>query len=182
MVVDSLETLLQHGKRFGCLYIDPPWRYRNTRTRGAAVKHYPTMSQAELIALPVAQLAAPDSHLHLWTTTSFIFDAIALVEAWSFRYESLLIWHKPQMGLGNYWRISTEMLLLGVRGDCPFPPGVEISSCQHHSRLKHSEKPELFRQLIMQVSPGPYLELFARRDVPGWTVWGNEVAPLLAAD
>jgi N6-adenosine-specific RNA methylase IME4 len=46
-------------------------------------------------------------------------------------------------------------------------------------RLKHSQKPELFRQLIEQVSPGPYLELFARRDVPGWTVWGNEVEPIL---
>jgi N6-adenosine-specific RNA methylase IME4 len=56
----------------------------------------------------------------------------------------------------------------------------EISNVQTHSRLKHSQTPELFRQLIIQVSPGPYLELFARRDVPGWTVWGNEVEPELA--
>jgi N6-adenosine-specific RNA methylase IME4 len=24
---------------------------------------------------------------------------------------------------------------------------------------------------------GPYLELFARRERPGWTTWGDEIAP-----
>jgi N6-adenosine-specific RNA methylase IME4 len=41
---------------------------------------------------------------------------------------------------------------------------------------KHSEKPEAFQDLVEQVSPGPYLELFARRRRLGWDVWGNEVA------
>jgi len=181
MIVDSLDVLLQQGHQFGTLYIDPPWRYRNTRTRGAAIKHYPTMSLEEITALPVPQLSATNSHLHLWTTVSFLFEGIQLLRAWGFRDEGLMTWVKPTMGLGNYWRLSTEFLLLGVKGECPFPLGIEIADVQYHPRLKHSQKPELFRQLIIQVSPGPYLELFARRDVPGWTVWGNEVAPFIAA-
>ena len=42
-------------------------------------------------------------------------------------------------------------------------------------RREHSEKPELFQDLIERMSPGPRLELFARRQRLGWTVWGNEV-------
>ena len=32
-----------------------------------------------------------------------------------------------------------------------------------------------FLDLVEQVSPGPYLELFARRKRIGWDVWGDEV-------
>ncbi len=38
----------------------------------------------------------------------------------------------------------------------------------------HSKKPEAFLDLVEQVSPGPYLELFARRQRLGWDTWGNE--------
>ena len=38
----------------------------------------------------------------------------------------------------------------------------------------HSSKPEAFLDLVEQVSPGPYLELFARRQRLGWDTWGNE--------
>lgn len=41
-------------------------------------------------------------------------------------------------------------------------------------RGKHSAKPEAFLDLVEQVSPGPYLELFARRDRLGWDTWGDE--------
>jgi len=41
-------------------------------------------------------------------------------------------------------------------------------------RGRHSAKPEAFIDLVEQVSPGPYLELFARRQRLGWDTWGNE--------
>jgi N6-adenosine-specific RNA methylase IME4 len=134
MIADSLELLIQQGRQFGTIYVDPPWRYRDTNTRGAAAKHYRTMSLAEIAALPVAQLAAPNSHCHLWTTTSFLPEAQPILEAWGFRHESEMVWIKttkdgrPLLGMGHYWRIGTELLELGVKGECPFPPGVEIRS------------------------------------------------------
>ena len=67
-VAPSLAGLIDSGERFGTIYADPPWRYRNTRTRGAAENHYPRMSLEEIAALPVADLAAPVSQLWLWTT------------------------------------------------------------------------------------------------------------------
>jgi N6-adenosine-specific RNA methylase IME4 len=45
---------------------------------------------------------------------------------------------------------------------------------------RHSEKPEAAFVLIESVSPGPRLELFARRPSPGWTVWGNDVNAVLS--
>ena len=38
----------------------------------------------------------------------------------------------------------------------------------------HSAKPEAFLDLVERVSPGPYLEMFARRNRLGWDTWGDE--------
>jgi N6-adenosine-specific RNA methylase IME4 len=40
---------------------------------------------------------------------------------------------------------------------------------------EHSAKPEEVRRRIERLYGGPYLELFGRKLVPGWTVWGNEI-------
>ena len=40
---------------------------------------------------------------------------------------------------------------------------------------QHSAKPEGVRQRIERLYRGPYLELYARRNVSGWTTWGNEL-------
>lgn len=41
-------------------------------------------------------------------------------------------------------------------------------------RQAHSQKPEAFLDLVEQVSPGPYLEMFARRARFGWDYWGDQ--------
>jgi N6-adenosine-specific RNA methylase IME4 len=43
-------------------------------------------------------------------------------------------------------------------------------------RYRHSEKPSSAYDLIEARSRGPFLEMFAREERPGWTVWGNEIA------
>lgn len=172
-IVDSLAELKREGVRFGTIYADPPWAYNNEATRGAATDHYPTMSVEALCQLPVAELAATDCHLHLWTTNAFLFDSLRVLEAWGFEYKSACIWVKPQMGLGNYWRVSHEFCLLGVRGSAPFASH-DLMSWFQADRLAHSEKPPEMRARIEAVSQAPYLELFARRLTPGWTSLGNE--------
>lgn len=39
-------------------------------------------------------------------------------------------------------------------------------------RGAHSAKPGIFGDLVEKVSPGPYLELFARQPRLGWDSWG----------
>lgn len=173
--VDDLHTLIRSGRKFSCIYADPPWRYGNQGTRAATDNHYPTMTVEEIAALPIADLAAENAHLHLWTTNGFLFDCPAIFEAWGFTYSSCLVWCKPQMGLGNYWRLSHEFMLLAIRGDLPFRDR-SIRSWQEIPRGRHSAKPERIRELVQRVSPGPYLELFGRQAIGGWAVWGNQVS------
>ncbi len=78
--------------------------------------------------------------------------------------------------MGNYWRVSHELLLFGVRGSLPFRD-CSVRSWLQCRRTIHSQKPEAIRMLVERVSPGPYLELFGRAEVRemNWTVFGNEV-------
>ena len=161
-------------QRFACIYADPPWRYGNQGTRAATDDHYGTMSVDEICALPIADIAAEDAHLHLWTTNAFLFDAKRVMEAWGFEYKSCFVWVKPQMGIGNYWRVSHEFLLFGMRGDCPFGRRDQMSWAEL-PRGRHSAKPDAIRQRIEKVSPGPRIELFARDVTDGWSAWGNQL-------
>jgi N6-adenosine-specific RNA methylase IME4 len=171
----DLETALQNGWRYGTIYADPPWPYGNQATRASTDNHYETMSLEDIAALPIPELAADESHLHLWTTNGFLHEAIHLLEGWGFDFKSVFVWVKPQMGLGNYWRVSTEYLLLGVKGKKVFTTH-EHPNWLSADREKHSKKPEQIRKLIESVSPGPRLELFGREAHETWHVWGNEVS------
>ena len=97
-----------------------------------------------------------------------------LFERWGFEYKGILVWVKPGFGIGNYWRVAHEFLLLGVRGSAPFLDHRQLSWVIS-GRGEHSEKPEITRKLIELVSPGPYLELFGRKEVPGWMVLGDQI-------
>lgn len=173
--VKDLQRLIDQGLKFGTIYADPPWSYGNQATRAATDNHYDTMDVPAICELPVAELAADQSHLHLWTTNAFLFEAKTVMEAWGFDYKSVFVWCKPQMGIGNYWRVSHEFMLLGVRGGLTFADRSQMSWATI-DRGKHSAKPEAVRQRIELVSPGPYLEMFARRASDGWCAWGNEVS------
>lgn len=171
---DDLATFVKAGIRFGTIYADPAWKYGNQGTRAATNDHYETMTIDEICALPVKDLVADNAHLHLWTTNAFLFEAKAVMEAWGFTYKSVMLWCKPQMGIGNYWRVSHEFLLFGLRGDAPFRDRGQMSWVVA-DRLEHSQKPGIFRDKVQDVSHGPYLEMFARTTAPGWSSWGNQI-------
>jgi N6-adenosine-specific RNA methylase IME4/predicted transcriptional regulator len=172
--VGDLEELAASGQKFGTVYADPPWPYDNQVTRASTDNHYETKTVEWIAALPIAHLGASASHLHLWTTTSFLPTSFDIVKAWGFEFKSSFVWVKPQLGIGNYWRLAHEILILGVRGRSEFLDRAQRSWLEAE-RTKHSEKPEVIRQIIEKVSPGPRLELFARKITPGWYCWGNEI-------
>lgn len=184
---------------FATLVADPPWRYGNTSTRAAAQDHYDTLSIAQLCGgelLPDGTNLAEDvvrpkvadrAHLYLWTTAGHLPDAFKVMEAWGFTYKTYLVWVKPQMGMGNYFRVSTELVLFGVHGEMR-TRDMGIVNWFEARRGKHSAKPAKFYDLVAKASPGPYLEMFARCDAVnqlpgtcqcsrcgrGWEVWGNQ--------
>jgi N6-adenosine-specific RNA methylase IME4 len=183
------------------LVADPPWRYGNTATRASAQGHYDTLSIAQLCGeepLPdggnivqdvVLPKSASPGHLYLWTTAGHLPDAFSVMAAWGYTYKTYLIWAKPQMGMGNYFRVSTEIVLFGVRGDMR-TRDMGIKNWFEAKRGQHSAKPLEFYDIVSKASPGPYLEMFARCGVAagsqlpgtcqcsrcrlGWEVWGNQ--------
>ncbi len=182
---------------YATVMADPPWLERGGgQIKRGADRHYPLMATKDICALPVGEWAAPNAHLYLWVTNNFLEDGLGVLRAWGFRYITTVTWVKDRAGLGQYYRGKTEHVLFGVRGrlpyrtredgkraqgttviaapeevgglDCPLPSAIEAA------RTEHSVKPEIFRRTFELVSPGPYLEMFARRPAPGWDVWGNE--------
>lgn len=174
LTVKDLFQLIEQGKKYSTIYADPPWPYQNQATRSATSNHYSVSSIKDICALPVPELTTERAHLHLWTTNAFLFEAKKVMDTWGFEYKSAFVWVKPQMGIGNYWRLAHEFLLLGVKGNLVFKDHAQISWLEI-KRGKHSTKPEKLRYIIEKVSPGPYLELFARKASKGWTAWGNEI-------
>jgi N6-adenosine-specific RNA methylase IME4 len=151
-IVSDLDQLISEGKKFRTIYADPPWMYGNRGPRASADNHYRTMSADTIAALPVGKHAADNCHLHLWSTYDFLFQCLRIIEAWGFQYKTCFAWVKPEpvKELGNYWRVATELLLLGVRGS-----------------YKH----------VIEASPAPRLELFAQTnrepEIFGWGVGGK---------
>lgn len=164
-------------KTYGVIIADCPWKYSN-KQNGAAENHYPVMTDAEIMALQIP--AATDSVLFFWATWPMLPVAMKVIEAWGFSYISGFPWikmHKteemiPAYGTGYWVRGCSEMVLIARKGKPRAQCGGYIGLiCD---RMKHSRKPDSIYELA-EVHPGPYLEMFARRDRENWDHWGNEL-------
>jgi N6-adenosine-specific RNA methylase IME4 len=165
------------------VYADPPWSYRDSGVRGGVDHHYNTMTIADLRALHVGDIAAPDCALFMWATYPTLPDAFELMRSWGFKYKTLAFqWVKTYaksgrlfVGLGHWTRGNTEPCFLAVRGK---PKRVDRAVRQVVTAPvgRHSAKPAVVRDRIVQLMGDvPRVELFARERTRGWKVWGNEV-------
>jgi N6-adenosine-specific RNA methylase IME4 len=186
----AAEDLLSKGLgQFGTILADPPWQFTN-RTGKMAPEHkrlsrYSTMTLEEIMDLPVSQMALPQSHLYLWVPNALILEGLEVMKRWGFTYKTNLVWYKIRQdggpdgrGVGFYFRNVTELVLFGTRGSLrTLDPGRRQVNIITSRKREHSRKPDQLYEIIEQCSPGPYLELFARHCMPGWSQWGNEITP-----
>lgn len=176
------------AKRYRTLVADPPWRYNSKLEGLRGATDYPTMTQSELLTMPVGLWADDNAHLYLWTTDAFLVEAHQLARAWGFEPKNLITWVKgkertdvhreivgiaPTIGVGFYYRHATEHVLFCVRGSMPVinhdQPNVFFAP-----RGSHSEKPAAFYDIVERMSVGPYLDVFARKQRFNWETFGNE--------
>lgn len=162
---------------FDILYLDPPWRYDFAPQIERAIEdHYPTMSLEELkrIKLP----AAKNCLMLLWATAPKLEWAMELIKHWGFEYKTCSVWNKDNFGMGYWFRISHELLLVATKGKFSPPENsIRVNSVYTEKAGKHSKKPDFYYDLIEKQFPNhKYLELFARKKHNDkWTVWGNEI-------
>ena len=175
---------------FGAILVDPPWSFalRSMRsTSKSAHRHYPCMPLADIQAMPVADVAARDCALVMWTTAPFLQHAMATLASWGFTYKSAGAWAKQsptgsawQMGTGYTFRSAAEFYLLGTRG-APRRLSASVRNLVVAPIREHSRKPDQLRADVEAMYAGPFLEIFAREPAPGWTAWGNETTKFGAA-
>ena len=187
--IDELKAIVAHGWRFGVVLADPPWSFSNASGNGSAENHYQTMKQRDLEALPVDVLAADNCLLLLWTTWSQLPNAMELAVAWGFTFKSGLPWVKladdpfvdlcgdhaigsPAYGTGFWVRGCSEPLLICTKGTVDWRLS-DNSLGLISKRFEHSRKPDNVHDYAERF-PGPWLELFARRQRPGWVAWGDQ--------
>jgi N6-adenosine-specific RNA methylase IME4 len=147
--------------KFKTIVMDPPWDYEWLSLAGRAQPGYATMTHDELLALDVPAWADDDCHLYLWTTNNFMTRAVDLMAHWGFQHKTVLTWVKPKFGLGSYFRNSTEHVLFGVRGDL----GTRADNIATHFEAplgEHSEKPDIFYDIVERASYPLYGEVFQR--------------------
>jgi len=173
--------------KFRTLVVDPPWDYEWLSVGGASAPGYATMTHEQLLALDVARWAAEECHLYLWTTNNFITRAADLMAAWGFQHKTVLTWiktdkkGKPRIGLGTYFRNTTEHVLFGMKGSLR----TRVSDTPTHffSPIgRHSEKPETFYNIVRKESYLPAGEAFQRTPRSGFVSLFADTAALRAAE
>jgi N6-adenosine-specific RNA methylase IME4 len=191
--VADLIAMAEAGRRFKVIYGDPAWEFKVYSGKGkqrSADRYYDTSSLDAIKALPVAPLADDDCALFLWGVWPELPGALEVIKAWGFEYKTVgFLWVKTSgekveaikldgsglhWGMGYWTRANTEFCLLATKG-APLRLAEDVHQVIVAPVMGHSVKPEEARSRIERLLAGPYLEIFARRPVPKWTVWGNEI-------
>lgn len=183
--------------KFNLGYADPPWRFsvrdRDTGLGRAPDQHYPTMTTADICALPLKEQFASDALLALWVYDPMLPDAFKVASAFGFdKFVTVLFrWIKTTDGQYRLFEDS-ERLNFGLGyhtrgGGCEecwlFKRGKGLPVLRHDIRKEffapireHSRKPdEVAHWLVALYGDAPRLEMFARVQRPGWSSWGNQV-------
>lgn len=187
--------------QFGVIYADPPWSYEMYSDKGYGKSpdvHYDCMTMDDLKAMrdQIIFSTAPDAVCIMWVCFPLLREAIDLMAAWGFQYKTGGPWvkrtagGKPAFGTGYILRSAAELFLIGTIGN----PKIKNHSTRNvlltgdqpetladidaiivdSIRREHSRKPDELIPLIENLFNGPFLELFARTQRPGWTVYGNQ--------
>lgn len=182
---------------------DPPWSYEDKLRMGgtAGIKRsadskYEVMPLADIMALPVGQIAAETSILAMWCPNSLLFShGYPTMRAWGFTYKQKFTWVKttndrsrPRPGMGRMFRNADESALIGVRGKPKCRVKDQLNVALDPLRIsvvngkRHSAKPDTLQLRLMKMFAGPRAELFARRDLAGWTCTGLECPSTFGVD
>lgn len=171
---------------YGLILADPPWAFKLRSEVAAGImkspqRHYDCMDLADIMELPVRDLALENAICVMWATAPMLPQALATLAAWGFAYNSIGAWAKQSstglkwnMGTGYRLRSAAEFWLVGTRGTPP-TKARNIRNLIIAPVREHSRKPDEMRKICRDMSDGPYVELFARERAPGWDSFGLEV-------
>jgi N6-adenosine-specific RNA methylase IME4 len=176
---------------YSVILADPPWSFKIYSSKGAKKSpqaQYSCMDLPAIKALPVAKLAAPNAVCIMWATAPMLPQALETMAAWGVTYKTSGAWAKQSstgekwaFGTGYLFRSAAEFFLLGTIGS-PKSLAKNIRNLIIAPVREHSRKPDEMHERIERQFSGPYVELFARQQRPGWDCWGNQTNHFEAAE
>ena len=166
-------------KKYQVIYSDPPWKisfYPVKGETGMRFAQYKTMKTEDICKMKF-DFVDENAVIFLWTTNTFLPDAFLVLKAWGFKYHCTIVWKKDNGITMRGVHRTVEFLLFGYNGRFPdIGCGKPLPCHVECKRGRHSEKPDVFRKIIVdKFGDVPRIELFARQRVEGWDAWGNEV-------
>jgi N6-adenosine-specific RNA methylase IME4 len=175
------------GRGYGLLLADPPWAPVTWKLP------YDTMPIEDIRDLrlgadgrasrlqsdpSVKDVLAPNAAIFVWAIEESLDHVTSILESWGTkRVYPTLIWDKARaFSEGKVGRYRHEYLCVGLRGDAAPVWLPESIISVPRDGLIHSQKPVEFYKIIERMFPSflQRLELFARREQPGWHGWGNQ--------
>ncbi|CAH1775747.1 unnamed protein product [Owenia fusiformis] len=177
--ISNLDALLREGVKYNVIVLDPPWFNKAVRRK----RGYKMLSEYDFYQVPIKQLISHRGVVLVWVTNKLSqiqFVTEQLFPQWGVTYHTSWYWIKITVhgefiyDFDSIHKKPYETLVIGTKQPAPSLPRDRVLvsvPCSIHSR-----KPPL-NNVLESVLPdgGPYLEMFARNLIPGWTSWGNEV-------
>lgn len=172
-------------KKYNTLVIDPPWPISMTgktkiRPRRINELPYKTMSIQQIYDFkPCEKWANKGAHVYVWTTNKMMEETFKILKAWGVNFHLIIPWVK-QTGIAPCFAyiFAAEYCILGFYGK-PMQRFIgkgELNWLKAFNKTgMHSVKPAEFYAKVEKMSPGPRIDIFARRERKNWDVWGDEV-------
>jgi N6-adenosine-specific RNA methylase IME4 len=162
--------------KYDVIVIDPPWQMEKIEREVAPEQvgfDYPTMTIEE-----ISQIKLPnekDCHVFMWITQKHHKHGWDILEAWGVRFICEFVWHKNGgFQPFNLPQFNHEYIMYGRIGNPVFTELKNFFTCFSANRTGHSKKPEEFYETIRRVTSGKRIDMFNRRKIEGFDVWGNE--------
>lgn len=179
-------TISYTGPRYNTIVIDPPWPITmitggdkwKRRHKSATSLNYKTMLLSEIEDFPLHKFCNHGAHVYLWTTNKFLSESFHILKMWLIKFHLTLVGYKPSGVTGKGYVYGTEFVLLGFAGQ-PMLPFKKYGELNHFKMIckagQHSRKPDVFYEKVEAMSPGPYIDIFSRKNRSGWDAWGDEI-------
>jgi N6-adenosine-specific RNA methylase IME4 len=167
---------------YDLIMADPPWLFSLRSAKGeakSAQAQYSCMSLADIKALPVGHLAAPNCLLWLWATNPMLDQAFEVISAWGFKFKTAGHWSKKTVngkqafGGGYILRCAGEPFLIASNGEPQTANNVR--GLIEGVIREHSRKPEeAYAAAELLIPNARRADLFSRQKRAGWNNWGDQ--------
>jgi N6-adenosine-specific RNA methylase IME4 len=164
--------------KYKTIVIDPPWDIKPL-VRTKVVKNdrrsldYKTMSVDDIKQFNINEFADDICNIFLWTTQKYLPYSFDILKEWGFKFHCLMTWNKENGFCPMSFRFTEEFVLFGYRGGMKLDK-IGKSTRFFEKRGRHSRKPNIFFEIIKEVSPEPRVSIFEREKREGFDVWGDE--------